>query len=155
MAADRTAEQAWEALARAHVALMRRFRADFRGAGVGMREYDVLLTLARCPYGGARLCELNERVLLDQSSISRLVDRMAGEGLVERGPDPQDRRGTRVRLAGKGREVLRRMGPRHAAAIRESLGGALSEEELVTLRDLAEKLLRAQGAEGPGGRADG
>ncbi|MDA2812836.1 MarR family transcriptional regulator [Nocardiopsis sp. RSe5-2] len=147
MAADKTAEQAWESLARAHVALMRRFQADFRGAEVSMREYDVLLTLARCPYGGARLCELNDRVLLDQSSISRLVERMDGDGLVERGPDPEDRRGTRVRLTDRGRAVLRSIGPRHAAAIAESLGGALTKEELVTLRGLADKLLQGQ-AEG-------
>ncbi|MBB6171838.1 DNA-binding MarR family transcriptional regulator [Nocardiopsis mwathae] len=141
---DRLAEEAWEELARAHVALMRRFQEDFRGAEVSMREYDVLFTLSRCASGGTRLRDLGEHVLLTQPSISRLVERMEGGGLVERAADPADRRGTVVRLTGRGREVLRRVGREHAAAIARYVGGALTADELRALKGLSGKLRAAQ-----------
>ncbi|MBV2366315.1 MarR family winged helix-turn-helix transcriptional regulator [Streptomonospora nanhaiensis] len=143
MARDRLAEEAWEALARAQIALMRRFQDDFRGWEVTMREYDVLFTLSRCPKG-TRLRDLSEHVLLTQPSISRLVERMAESGLVSREGDPTDRRGTIVGLTERGREVLRRVGRAHAAAIRDYVGTALTPDELRALRDIALKLRRAQ-----------
>ncbi|GAA1765333.1 MULTISPECIES: MarR family winged helix-turn-helix transcriptional regulator [Streptomonospora] len=146
MARNKLAEEAWEELARAQIALMRRFQDDFRGTGITMREYDVLFTLSRCPEG-SRMRDLSEHVLLTQPSISRLVERMAEDGLVTRGCDPADRRGTVVGLTERGRAVLNRTGRRHAAAIEQYVGGALSSEELRTLRDIAGKLRRAQAPE--------
>ncbi|MUL40704.1 winged helix-turn-helix transcriptional regulator [Streptomonospora sp. PA3] len=146
MAGNRLAEEAWEELARAQIALMRRFQDDFRDWGITMREYDVLFTLSRCPKG-SRMRDLSEHVLLTQPSISRLVERMAESGLVTREGDPCDRRGTVVGLTDHGREVLQRVGRAHAAAIERYVGTALSGEELCTLRDIARKLRRAQSAE--------
>ncbi|GAA1997081.1 MarR family transcriptional regulator [Nocardiopsis rhodophaea] len=148
VATDRLAEEAWEALARAHLALMRRLQEDFRGWEISMREYDVLFTLARCPSGGTRLRDLSEHVLLTQPSISRLVERMEGSGLVARGGDPEDRRGTVVRLTDRGRAVVRRVGREHAAAIARYLGSALTPEELRTLTELSGKLRAAQARQG-------
>ncbi|MGI5121800.1 MarR family winged helix-turn-helix transcriptional regulator [Marinactinospora thermotolerans] len=147
MARNRTAEEAWEALARAQTALMRGFQEDFRGEEVSMRVYDVLYTLSRCP-SGARLRDLNAHILLTQPSLSRLVERMEADGLVHRCGDPTDRRATVVRLTERGREIQRRVGRRHAAAIADRVGGALSEEELATLRALADKLRAAQEGRG-------
>lgn len=143
MPRSRLAEEAWEELARAQIALMRRFQDDFRESEITMREYDVLFTLSRCT-GGSRLRDLGEHMLLTQPSISRLVERMTESGLVARECDPDDRRGTVVVLTGHGREVLRRVGRSHAAAIEEYVGRALSAEELHSLRDIARKLRRAQ-----------
>ncbi|MDA8368635.1 MAG: MarR family transcriptional regulator [Nocardiopsaceae bacterium] len=140
---DRLAEEAWEALARAQTALMRRFQEDFRNEEISMREYDVLFTLARCP-AGSRLRDLSEHVLLSQPGISRLVERMAQTGLVSREDAAGDRRGTVVRLTSRGRDVLRRVGRAHAAAIQRYVGSALDPDELRTLRDLAVRLRAAQ-----------
>lgn len=146
MARDKLAEQAWEELARAQVALMRRFQDDFRRTEVSMREYDVLFTLSRCPEG-TRMRDLSEHVLLTQPGISRLVERMAADGLVSRNGDPSDRRGTVVGLTERGREVLQRAGRSHAAAIEDYVGAVLSRDELISLRDIARKLRRAQVSE--------
>lgn len=144
MSRNELAEQAWEALARAQVALMRRFQEDFRRAEISMREYDVLFTLSRCPQGRARLRDLNEHILLAQPSLSRMVERMAARGLVLREGDLADRRGTVVGLTTRGREVFTRVGREHAAAIAAYVGTALDPQELRTLRDLAGKLGSAQ-----------
>ncbi|QBI54237.1 MarR family winged helix-turn-helix transcriptional regulator [Streptomonospora litoralis] len=143
MARNELAEEAWEELARAQIALMRRFQDDFRSWEVTMHEYDVLFTLSRCP-AGSRMRDLGEHVLLTQPSISRLVERMAESGLVTRECDPGDRRGTVVGLTRYGREVLQRVGRAHAGAIERYVGRALTTEELHLLRDIAGKLRRAQ-----------
>ena len=74
-----------------------------------MREYDVLYTLSKCREP-LRISELNRHVLLSQPALSRLVDRLAGRGLVERQPDPADGRGVRLSLTGAGRALQRRSG---------------------------------------------
>ena len=134
--ATQLASEAWEALLRAQVALLRRFADDDVWDELGMREYDVLLHLSRRPDRRARLWELHREVLLSQPSLSRMVDRLAAAGLVARAADPADRRGTVVVLTEAGAAVQRRVGLRHAASIRRHLGPVLDDDELRTLRDL-------------------
>ena len=87
------ANDAWEALLSAHAVLMKQFAAEDIWADVSMREYDVLYTLSK-GREPLRLCDLNRHVLLSQPALSRLVDRLAERGLVERRPDPADGRST-------------------------------------------------------------
>jgi DNA-binding MarR family transcriptional regulator len=144
MPRTKQATSAWESLFRAQVAVIRRLNAKARGYELSMREYDVLYNLSRFPGGSLRLHELNEHILLNQSSLSRLVERMAADGLVARVPDPEDRRGTVVELTGQGAAVQKRIGTQHVAAIGKYLGGALTPEELRTLQRLCDKLRAAQ-----------
>ena len=98
------ANDAWEALLSAHAVLMKQFAAEDIWADVSMREYDVLYTLSKCPEP-LRISELNRHVLLSQPALSRLVDRLAERGLIERRADPADGRGVRLSL------TARRPGP--------------------------------------------
>lgn len=134
------AVDAWEALLRAQITLIKEFADDFRGAPVSMPEYDVLYTLTGCPAGGVRLRELAEHVRLSQPGLSRLVERMEAEGLVRRERDPQDGRGTLVGLTERGRETQRAMGRRHARSIVARVGSALTAAELAELERLCTKL---------------
>ncbi len=113
----RLAAETWESLFRAQVAVMRRLQAGPAFKGLAINEYDVLFTLSRCPSGWLRQNELNDHVLLSQSSLSRLVERLEKRGLVERMPSPDDGRGVLVRLteAGLGPAEADRPGacPRH------------------------------------------
>ena len=140
----REAAEAWESLFRAQVALMRRFQRDDVWGDLTIREYDVLFTLSRCPDGAARLKDLGENSLLTQPSLSRLVERLEGDGLVTRGPVPGDARGVTVRLTDEGVRVQREIGRRHVRSIRHLVGGALDGSELTTLRTLTDKLRAAQ-----------
>jgi hypothetical protein len=80
----RLAAETWESLFRAQVAVMRKLQAGPAFRKLAVNEYDVLFTLARCPTGWLRLNELNDNVLLSQSSLSRLVERLEKRGLVAR-----------------------------------------------------------------------
>ena len=86
------ANAAWEALLSAHAVLMKEFAAEDIWGEVSMREYDVLYALSKCR-GSLRLSELNRHVLLSQPALSRLVERLADRGLIDRRPDPADGRG--------------------------------------------------------------
>ncbi len=58
-----------------------------------------------------RVRELAERVCLDSSSLTGLLDRMEKSGLVERRPDPADRRALRIAITAKGRERFTTLTP--------------------------------------------
>jgi DNA-binding MarR family transcriptional regulator len=133
------ANDAWEALLSAHAAAMKRFAADDIWTEVSMREYDVLYTLSKCPRP-VRLSELNRHVLLSQPALSRLVDRLADRGLVDRCPDPADGRGVLICLSGAGRAVQRRVGRRHARAVARTLTAGLTPADLRQLEALSRKL---------------
>jgi DNA-binding MarR family transcriptional regulator len=74
------ANDAWEALMSAHASLTRRFNAEDVWEDLSMKEYDVLYTLSKCPEP-IRLTDLNRHVLLSQPALSRMVDRLADQGL--------------------------------------------------------------------------
>lgn len=138
------AVDAWEALFRSQVSLMRRFTTDDIWGPISLREYDVLFTLSRCPTGKLRLHDLNDEILLSQPSLSRLCDRLQKSGYIVREPDPTDKRGTVVALTESGRAVQRDIGRKHAIKIRRYVGDALSDDELTTLETLCTKLRLAQ-----------
>ena len=130
---------AWEALLSAHAALMKQFAAEDIWADISMREYDVLYTLSKCPEP-LRIGELNRGVLLSQPALSRMVDRLAERGLVERRPDPVDRRGVRLALTGAGRALQRRVGRRHARSVARVMTAGLDRGELHQLEQICLKL---------------
>ncbi len=135
-----TAVAAWEALLRAQVAVMRRLGTDFSGLEVSFNEYDAIYILMRSPDRSLRLRDLNRNVLLAQPSVSRLVDRLAARGLVEKLPDPTDARGTVIALTDAGLEVFRRVTRIHAASIERLVGQALSDDEAAAIIKLCTEL---------------
>ena len=142
----RLAVETWESLFRAQVALMRRLQSDPVWDELTMREYDVLFSLTKGPAEGMRLRDLNALILLSQPSLSRMVERLERRGLVTRASDPDDARGTLVRLTSAGGELQRAIGRAHAHAIATYVGGALDDDDLATLGELLERLRAAQAA---------
>ncbi|WP_211878210.1 MarR family winged helix-turn-helix transcriptional regulator [Pseudarthrobacter albicanus] len=136
----RLAAETWEALFRAQVAVMRRLQDSPAFKTLALNEYDVLFTLSRCPSGWLRLNELNDHVLLSQSSLSRLVERLGKRGLVERMPAPDDGRGIRIQLTEAGWELQKQIGREHVRDIAALVSPALTAEEQQELRRLTEKL---------------
>ena len=142
------ANDAWEALLSAHAVLMKKFAAEDIWRDVSMREYDVLYTLSKCP-GPQRLSDLNRHVLLSQPALSRLVDRLAERGLVERLADPADGRGVRLALTVAGRDLQRQVGGRHARSVARAMTAGLTPAELRQLEALCRKLARHNEKEVP------
>jgi DNA-binding MarR family transcriptional regulator len=133
------ANDAWEALLSAHATLMKRFAAEDIWDDVSMREYDVLYTLSKCREP-INMTELNRHVLLSQPALSRLVDRLAERGLVERRSDPADGRGVRLSLTEAGRARQRDIGRRHARGVNRAMTARLSRGELAQLEMICRKL---------------
>jgi DNA-binding MarR family transcriptional regulator len=152
MAADgndspiRLAAETWESLFRAQVAVMRRLQAGPAFRDVAVNEYDVLFTLSRCPSGWLRLNELNDNVLLSQSSLSRLVERLEKRGLVVRMAAPNDGRGVLLKLTDEGAALQKEIGREHVRDISSLVGPALTAAEQKELQRLTEKLRRSVGA---------
>lgn len=135
-------EAVWTSLARVEQALLARVEADVKAAGFpALGWYDVLIALANAPEGRLRPVDLERKVLLPQYSTSRLVDRLAKAGLVERQICPMDGRGQFVAITAEGRKLQKKMWPTCAAAIRRHIGDKLSPEEHLQLRGLLQKLL--------------
>jgi len=130
---------AWEALLSAHATLMKQFAAEDIWGDISMREYDVLYTLSKCREP-VRLSELNRHVLLSQPALSRLVDRLADRGLVQRHQDPADRRGVRLSLTPGGRVLQRQVGREHARGVARAMAARLTPGELRQLETICLKL---------------
>jgi DNA-binding MarR family transcriptional regulator len=135
------ANDAWEALLSAHAVLMKQFAAEDIWEEVSMRDYDVLYTLSKCPEP-VRLCELNRHVLLSQPALSRLADRLAERGFVERRPDPADGRSVLLSLTEAGRAVQRQIGRQHARGVARAMTAGLDPAELCQLETICLKLAR-------------
>lgn len=139
MSRGQLANDAWEALLSAHAVCVKRFAAQDIWTDLSMREYDVVYTLSKCPEP-QRINELNRHVLLSQPALSRLVDRLAERGLIERLADPADRRGVRLALTEAGRAVQHDIGRRHARDVAQAMTAALSPGELGQLEAICLKL---------------
>ncbi|GAA4376013.1 MarR family winged helix-turn-helix transcriptional regulator [Agromyces bauzanensis] len=138
---------AWESLFRAQVTILRALAAEFPSDIISLNEYDVLFNISRAPGRRLRLKDLNRSVLITQPSVSRLVDRLAGRGLVAKTPDPADGRGTIVALTEEGFALFRRVALTHTNAITRHVGDALDDQELRELIDLCDRLRRSVGPE--------
>jgi DNA-binding MarR family transcriptional regulator len=106
---------------------------------------------------GERLTTLADIASITKQSAGALVDHLERAGYVERIPDPDDRRATRIRLTARGRSYghdVRRFG----RALEDRLAGRVGERRLKELRatlDLLFEALRgdSRGREGAGRRS--
>ncbi|MFG2648226.1 MarR family winged helix-turn-helix transcriptional regulator [Streptomyces sp. NPDC048436] len=93
--------------------------------GLGASDFEVLdvLTEGTADDGGDayRVQDIAGRVHLSQSALSRLVGRLEKDGLVSRGMCSEDRRGVRVCLTDKGRDLHARVRPLQRAVLEEML----------------------------------
>ena len=103
--------------------------------------FDLLAALRRAgpPYA-LRPGELMRATMLSSAGMTKRLDRLVEAGLVDRHPDPDDRRGTRVQLSRAGRKAIDDALPAHVAN-EERLLGPLSVAERRTLDKLLRKLL--------------
>jgi DNA-binding MarR family transcriptional regulator len=123
--------RAWQALLHAHHQVISQLDTELREEhGLTFGAYDVLLRLARAPGHSLRMSELAERVMLSPSGLTRMVDRLARAGLVERDRFQGDARVTLARLTNSGRRLLRRAARTHLRGIREHFTGRLTHAQL-------------------------
>ena len=116
-------------------------RQAFTAHDIESWEFDVLAALRRAgrPYELSPGRLLRE-TLVTSGTMTNRVDRLATRGLVERHPDPSDRRGVLVRLTPEGKEAVDGAFAALLDAERDLLTG-LSEKDQTELADLLRRLL--------------
>ena len=125
---------AWRGFLRAHTALTRELDAELIAAhGLSLSSYEVLLFLAESPNGRMRMSELADSVLLSRSGLTRLVDRLAEDGLLERRPCSSDARGWFAALTPKGRATFEEARRTQLDGVRRMFASSFSDEELELL----------------------
>jgi len=123
--------RAWQALLHAHQQVTRKLDAELQQEhGLPLNAYDVLLRLARAPGRCLRMTELASRTMMSPSGLTRMVDRLVREGLVQRDRFEGDARVMLARLTDEGRRLLRRAARTHLRGIREHFTGRLSQAQL-------------------------
>jgi DNA-binding MarR family transcriptional regulator len=133
---------AWRGLLRLHSALIRELDAELVAAhGLPLRSYEVLVFLEGAPDRRLRMSDLSRSVLLSASGVSRLVDRLEGEGLVCRRRCEQDGRGFYAVLTEAGEERLRAARPTHLAGVRHLFLSHYTTGELRLLSELCRQAL--------------
>ncbi len=109
--------------------------------GLNGGDFDVLATLRRFgqPYQ-LTPTQLFNSLMLSSGAMTNRLDRLEEDGLIERRPNPEDRRGILVTLTEKGLELIDRAYPAHITN-EHNLLTSLTQTERNELTDLLRKLL--------------
>ncbi len=133
--------RAWRGLLRAHACLAKRLDAELeRAHGLPMSSYEVLHHLEEANAGRMRMCDLAEQAQLSRSGLTRMVDRLTRDGLLERCSCSHDARGSYACLTDTGRQRLAEARGTHLAVIRSQFFSHFSEQELSVLADMWERI---------------
>jgi DNA-binding MarR family transcriptional regulator len=133
---------AWIRLMRAQQAALLKIERAFRDAGLPPHAwYDALWELDQAGDKGLRPFEIERQMLIAQSNISRLIDRLEAAGYVERHPCKDDARGQFIVITPAGKAMRKRMWPVYAAALNAVIGQRVSDREAATLGGLLDRLL--------------
>jgi DNA-binding MarR family transcriptional regulator len=134
---------AWARLVKAQARVLGKVEADLKAAGFPpLAWYDVLLELWRADGGRLRPLMIEDQLLLTQSNVSRLIDRLEKAGLVQRLPHPVDGRGQDVAITDVGRDLLKAMWPVYRSAIQGHVGRKLAgDDEAMRLAEMLGRLM--------------
>lgn len=125
---------AFEAVVRANAVLVRRLSA---GAGVHENALRALVLIDDTGYSTPT--EVAGYLGLTSGAVTNMVDRMVAADLVERAPNPNDRRGSLLRLTPGGDAVVRRYRQRYAELL-VAVDGTHEGDLVSLLSDLATSL---------------
>jgi DNA-binding MarR family transcriptional regulator len=82
--------------------------------------FEVLIRLLRSPEHQLRLTDLGRQLAITTGGVTRLIDRLEAQGLVERVRAIDDRRAVYARLTDEGRDTVIRVLPDHIADLRKT-----------------------------------
>ncbi len=141
----------WRAFLLAHARVSRRLDEELRVEhDVSIAEYDALITIANAPGQRIRMGLLAEEVLLSKSGITRLIDRLVGDGLVERSACLSDARGAEAVLTERGLARLLAASETHLRGIDEHFLAVVESGDVESL----ERAMTAVARQAGPGRGD-
>ena len=130
----------WRSFLIAHAAITRVLEHELQAErDLPLSWYDVLLQLHEAG-GRLRMQELAVQLVVNKSSLTRLVDRLEHEGYVLREPSPEDGRGYYAVLTRDGRDALRWAAPTHLRGVQEHFAQYLTDSDVVALQRVFAKL---------------
>lgn len=115
--------------------LRSRLRARF---DITQPRFDLMAQLIAHPQG-LRMGELSRRLMVTCGNVTAITDQLELENLVERVPDPLDRRVYSVKLTAAGRRNFNRMAQAHELWVADLMGG-LSTAEKKQLDDMLARM---------------
>jgi MarR family transcriptional regulator, transcriptional regulator for hemolysin len=135
------------------VARLLRTYADFKAAqfGITRAQWAVLVRLDR--HEGLNQSELAETLDLQPITLTRLLDKLSDSGLIERRPDPEDRRAKRLFLTPAARPLLERLGVLGEETMASALAGVdgMSIEHMVghlaVVKENLRRLIQQRGSD--------
>ncbi len=133
--------RAWGGYLRTHARIVRELDEELRAAhGMPLGTFDVLINLALAPEEMLRMRDLADAIVLSRSGLTRLVDRLVREGLVERRRCGEDARGAWAVLTRAGKRALAEAAPTHFDGVRRRFLSALDDADKARLGDLWDKI---------------
>ena len=137
---DERGFDAWRALLRAHASLMRELSTDLAmRTRLPLGDFDVLAQLAVAG-GELRMTDLANKTYSSRSAMTRRVDRLVEEGLVERTAADSDGRGVVIALTDAGLARLAEAVPVHLEGVSKLFIERLDDEELAVLERALDKV---------------
>jgi DNA-binding MarR family transcriptional regulator len=138
----------WRSYLQSHAAIVRELDAELIAQhGMTTRDYEVLLYLAQAEDQKLPMSALAERTMLTRSGITRLVDGLVHQALIERVSCQNDARVSYARSTQTGYEKLKAAGCTHVASIERLFLAHFTAVELAQLASLLGRL--------PGASMDG
>jgi DNA-binding MarR family transcriptional regulator len=136
------AMHAWRAFLRAHADLVGQMDTTLRAkVGIPLQWYDVLTHIDEA-CEPPTLRQLEQRVVLSQSGLSRLVANLVDCGLVSRSPSDRDKRAVDLTLTQLGKTRLRAARAVQSRQVRELFADQMDDREAAILRDVLRRLRR-------------
>ena len=134
--------RAWRGMLRVNATLTKALDAELEAThGLPLSSYEVLMHLDDADGQRMRMSDLAATVILSRSGLTRLVDRLEREGLIERQSCDSDARGSFATLTPAGRRKLQAARATHLAGVRSLFLDHFSPEELELLAAAWERLL--------------
>jgi MarR family transcriptional regulator for hemolysin len=135
------------------VARFLRTYADYKAAqfGITRAQWAVLVRVDR--FEGLNQSELAEGLDLQPITLTRLLDKLSDSGLIERRPDPADRRAKRLFLTAAARPLLERLSDLGEETMANTLAGVdlasveLMVSKLSVVKDNLRRLIQQRGAD--------
>ena len=133
--------RAWRAMYKTYWAIVPLMDQDLRhDADMDLATYNALIHTHLAGPNGIRMKDMAKNASLSTSGLTALVDRLERQGLVQRNPDPQDRRATRITLTDDGLERARQAAHVHVASIERHFASRLTESDATTLAETLERI---------------
>jgi DNA-binding MarR family transcriptional regulator len=133
---------AWHALLRGHAAVVRVLEAELEAEhGLSLPAYEVLSHLSDAPNNRLRMSDLAACAVLTPSGLTRLVDKLSRDGLVERAKCSADARVVYAVLTDAGRARLVAAYPAHLRSVRRHYVDRLTPDQLDAIAEALGGLL--------------